>query len=439
MPQTARQAVSPGHCALVASSPAPAAEYAPAAQPSCRVTRGLSLAYSRRVLVLWQLMRRPGIALAYAMNLIVRARRGIFGPRRYPGDARRIMRASISDCWDGRCLTASVGHFHQFWTRDLCFSSVALARLSDRHRDAVLRSLDWAMRTWRRRDSHVTTTIHYFDQPVDIFDYGVDCLPFLLAALHRLGAGDLLERNQAWLTGEVAHYLDQVVDSGTSLVRADRMYSAHRDTMVNRCNAYGNAMVALLAKTLRALEWDVPTPLIQLAEDPARLLMTEFWDERGFFVDERRDTRPSGEGNIWPFWTGVVTDPALLRQALAALESHGLTDPLPLKYESVRHPESEPPLIRFLMPDYQGATVWTSLGSMYMRLRHSVDPAPAQPAIDRFREWIEHEGVFWEVMDDETRRRYWSSFVTQSDEGMLWSAIFLDLLAHPELPPPVLS
>jgi hypothetical protein len=91
------------------------------------------------------------------------------------------------------------------------------------------------------------------------------------------------------------------------------------------------------------------------------------------------------------------------------------------------------------MPDYQGATVWTSLGSMYMRLRHSLDPALAQPAIDRYREWIEREGVFWEVIDDQTRRRYWSSFITQSDEGMLWSSVFLDLLERPELPPPVLS
>jgi len=391
------------------------------------------------VLVLWQLIRRPGIALAYTMNLIVRVRRGIFGPHRYPGDARRIMRASISDCWNGRCLTASCGHFHQFWTRDLCFSSVALARLSERYRDAVLRSLDWAIQTWRRRDSHVTTTIHYFDQPVDIFDYGVDCVPLVLAALRQLGAEELLARHRPWLLGEVAHYVDEVVDLRTGLVRSDRKYSAHRDTMVNRCNAYGNSMVALLAKTLRELGWEIPPALQPLAEDPQRLLMDEFWDERGYFVDERDDTRPSGEGNIWPFWTGVVTNPELLRQALAALETHGLTDPLPLKYEAIRRPETEPALIRFLMPDYQGATVWTSLGSMYMRLRHSLDPALAQPAIDRYREWIEREGVFWEVIDDQTRRRYWSSFITQSDEGMLWSSVFLDLLERPELPPPVLS
>jgi len=391
------------------------------------------------VLVLWQLIRRPGIALAYAMNLIVRVRRAVVGPRRYPGDARQIIRASIKRCWNGRCLTASGGHFHQFWTRDLCFSSVALARLSESHGAAVVRSIEWAIRTWRRRDSHITTTIHYFDQPVDIFDYGVDCLPLLLAALRRLDGAAVLEAHRDWLMGEVAHYVDQVVDPGSALVRSDRMYSAHRDTMVNRCNAFGNSMVALLAKTLRELGWEIPPSLEELSREPERLLMAEFWDERGYFVDERGDTRPSGEGNIWPFWTGVVTNPSVMRAALSALESHGLTDPLPLKYESTRRPESEPPLIRFLMPDYQGATVWTSLGSMYMRLRQSLDPALAQPAIDGYREWIEREGVFWEVMDDQTRERYWSSFVTQSDEGMLWSAIFLDLLEHPDLPPPILS
>ena len=50
-----------------------------------------------------------------------------------------------------------------------------------------------------RRRSHVTTTIHYFDRPGDVFEYGVDSLPLLLAALRTIGADDLVERHRAWL------------------------------------------------------------------------------------------------------------------------------------------------------------------------------------------------------------------------------------------------
>ncbi len=382
----------------------------------------------------WQLIKRPVVVAAYAVNLAVRARRGVLGRNRHEGSAAEIVRACIDDCWDGTHYRASPGYFRQFWTRDLSFSAPALARLSAGHRERVIASLAWAIRTWERRNSHITTTIHFFDQPVDVFDYGVDCLPLMLAAMRRIGADELLEDHGPWLEGEVRHYMDEVVDPKTGLVRSDRKYSAHRDTIVNRCNAFGNSMVALLAMTLVDLGWDLPAPMQPLALAPQSILLDHFWDPRGFFRDSPGDDTPSGEGNIWPFWTGVITDPAVLRQALGTLEDRGFAEPYPLKYEPVRRPEIEPLFVRTFMPDYQGATVWTSLGSMYLQLLHSFDPLQARLEMDRYRAWIERDGTFWEVIDDETGERYSSTLLTHSDESMLWSAIFLDLLENPGLP-----
>ena len=383
----------------------------------------------------WQLITRPTVAVAYAVNLAVRARRAVRGRNRHPGGAEEIIRACIDDCWDGTHYRASPGYFRQFWTRDLSFSAPALARLSPAHRERVIRSCDWAIRTWKRRGSHVTTTIHFFDQPVDVFDYGVDCLPLMLAATRRIGAEDLLERHRPWLEGEVRHYMDEVVDPRTGMVRSDRKYSAHRDTIVNRCNAFGNSMVALLAMTLVDLGWDLPKPMQPLALAPQSILLDHFWDSRGFFIDSPGDDTPSGEGNIWPFWTGVITDDGVLRTALHELEERGYANPYPLKYEVARRPELEPIFVRTVMPDYQGATVWTSLGSMYLQLLHTYDPAQARLEMDRYRAWIERDGTFWEVIDDETGERYSSTLLTHSDESMLWSAIFLDLLENPDQPP----
>ena len=386
----------------------------------------------------WRIVKRPLIAAAYTVNLAVRARRGFLGAKQHPGTAADIIRSCIDDCWNGTHYRASPGYFRQFWTRDLSFSAPSLARLSPKHRARVIESFDWAIRTWERRDSHVTTTIHFFDQPVDVFDYGVDCLPLMLAALHRIGADALIAEHRPWLEREVLHYLDEVVDFRTGMVRNDRKYSAHRDTMVNRCNAFGNSMVALLAMTVVDLGWDVPAPMAPLALVPQSLLLDHFWDSRGFFRDSPGDTTPSGEGNIWPFWTGVITDEAVLRQALATLEERGYAEPYPLKYEPVRKPHIEPLFVRTFMPDYQGATVWTSLGSMYLHLLYRVDPAQARQEIDRYIAWIERDRTFWEVIDDETGERYSSTLLTHSDESMLWSAMFLDLLEHPELPPPTM-
>ena len=383
----------------------------------------------------WQPLQRPTIALAYALNLGVRARRALIGHKRHDGTAEQIIRACLEDCWDGTHYRASPGHFRQFWTRDVSFSAPALARLGPTYRDRAARSLDWAIRTWRRRRTHVTTTIHFFDTPVDVFDYGVDCLPLLLSALRRIGAERVLGRHRPWLEAEVRHYVAEVVDPRTGMVRDDRKYSAHRDTLVNRCNAFGNSMVALLAMTVVDLGWDIPEPMRPLALAPQSILLDHFWDERGFFVDVIGDDEPSGEGNIWPFWTGVITDPDVMRRALTTLEDRGYAEPYPLKYEVAPRPHLEPLFVRTFMPDYQGATVWTSLGSMYMQLLHTFAPRQARAEMDRYRAWIERDGTFWEVIDDETQRPYRSSPLTHSDESMLWSAIFLDLLENPAGPP----
>ncbi len=386
----------------------------------------------------WQLLKRPLIAAAYGVNLGVRIRRGMFGRKRHPGSAREIVRACIDDCWDGTHYRASPGYFRQFWTRDLSFSAPALVRISPAHRDRVIASFDWALHTWERRNSHVTTTIHFFDQPADVFDYGVDCLPLLVAALRRIGAEQVLTEHRPWLEKQVVRFMDEVVDPATGMVRSDRKYSAHRDTIVNRCNAFGNSMIALLAMTLVDLGWDMPDAMAPLALAPQSILLDQFWDPRGFFRDAPGDTSPSGEGNIWPFWTGVITDPSILRQALTTLEERGYADPYPLKYEPIRKPEIEPFFVRIFMPDYQGATVWTSLGAMYLQLLRTIDPDQARAEADRYVAWIERDRTFWEVIDDETGERYSSTFLTRSDESMLWSAIFLDLLEHPDLPPPTM-
>ena len=45
----------------------------------------------------------------------------------------------------------------------------------------------------------------------------------------------------------------------------------------------------------------------------------------------------------------------------------------PLRYETKRRPEIEVWLTRHLLPDYQGSTVWTSLGAMYLLAFSQID------------------------------------------------------------------
>jgi hypothetical protein len=378
----------------------------------------------------------PAVVAEYVHNFGIRIRRQLRGHTRHPGGAAAIVRACIDACWNGTTFTASPGHFDMFWTRDLSFSVPSLMRLG--HGQRVLDSLAYALDVWTKRRRHVTTTIHYFDRPGDVFEYGVDSLPLFLAAMRAADATDLVERHSAWLQTEIDHFYTMVIDPSTGLVRSDRKFSAHRDTVVNRSNAYGNTMVALLAKTIAETGW-FESPFERHFEgDYGRLLMEHFWVD-DHFRDALDDETVSGEANIWPFYTGVVGDPDIIAPALRYLDVNGFCDPYPLRYETSRRPEREVWLTRHILPDYQGSTVWTSLGAMYLQVLRTVDPGLAASETARYVAWIERDGTFWEVMNALGHNWVSARWIMIGEESMLWSAIFLDHLVDSRRAPAYLS
>jgi hypothetical protein len=323
-----------------------------------------------------------------------------------------------------------------FWTRDLSFSVPSLLRLG--HRERVRSSLSYALDVWTARRSHITTTIHYFDRPGDVFEYGVDSLPLFMAALRAADATDLVDGHRAWLQTEIDHFYSMVVDPATGLVRSDRKFSAHRDTVVNRSNAFGNTMVALLAKTIEETGW-FESPFERHFEgDYGRLLLEHFWVD-DHFRDALGDETVSGEANIWPFYSGVIGDPVVIASSLAYLDRNGFCDPYPLRYETCRRPEREIWLTRHVLPDYQGSTVWTSLGAMYIQVLRTVDAPLARAETARYVDWIERDGTFWEVMNSLGQNWVSPRWIMIGEESMLWSAIFLDVLANGHLAPAYLS
>jgi len=378
----------------------------------------------------------PAVLAVYVHNLGIRLRRQFRGHTRHSGDASSIVRACIEACWNDRTFTASPGHFDMFWTRDLSFSVPSLVRLG--HGARVRASLEYALDVWTKRRSHITTTIHYWDRPGDVFEYGVDSLPLFMAALRSGGADSLVERHHAWLEAEIDDFYRRVVDPATGLVRSDRKFSAHRDTVVNRSNAYGNTMVALLAKTIEETGWFASPFTAHFDGDYGRLLLEHFWVD-DHFRDALGDETVSGEANIWPFYTGVIADPDIVAASLAHLADNGFCDPYPLRYETTRRPEREVWLTRHVLPDYQGSTVWTSLGAMYLQTLRTVDPAMAARETARYVEWIERDGTFWEVMNREGQNWVSPRWVMIGEESMLWSAIFLDHLENQGGAPAYLS
>jgi hypothetical protein len=379
----------------------------------------------------------------------VRVRRALLGHHRFEGSAEDILRAGLEACWSGEYLTASPETYRQFWTRDTGFAAPALVRLGGPWPERLLSSLAWAIRVWREHRSHVTTTINpLFRWPVDIFDYGVDSLPLLLASLRSLTASSdpavaqraraLAREHSGWIADEVAWFVDQVVDPTTGLVRTDRTFSAHRDTFKNGSTAYANTMVALLGRTVAETGWgpDRLSPLFDRAPGSAEwggLLRRHFWT-RDRFRDRLGTDMTSGEANVWPFFAGLIEDRSMEAAALEVLRREGYATPYPLKFEVEHRTANELLVFRLWSPDYQTTTSWTSLGSIYLSLLREIDPVGAAVDLDRMRRLIERDGTFWEVLD--ARGRPWrsGSRLSVSDTSMLWGAILLATLEQSRQP-----
>ena len=367
----------------------------------------------------------PAIWPTYAASAARVLQRRLRGAHRYPGDAESICRAVIDACWDGQHYCASAGHFRQAWTRDQAFAAPSLVRLG--HRERLHASLAWMLDVWRRK-GHVTTTIMGRGAARDVWTLGVDSLPLLLHSLRAAEADDLVEAHADWLAADVEDYARTVIDPSTGLVRDDRAFSTHRDTLRCRSNAYANTMVLLLDRHLRETGWlTSPVP-----DGQAERFLETFW--RGDHFVDRPDTGEiTGDGTVAPFFFEVVPDDLGLRSALAAAEGAGLTTPLPLRYAARRDPGAEDPMTRRFVPDYQGTAMWSSLGAMYLQLLQRVDPSAAHAVADEYRRVVERDGTVTEVFDGaaEDVRPYrgtWSIFI--ADEAMLWGAILAEALAE---------
>jgi hypothetical protein len=362
-------------------------------------------------------------------------RRRFRGPRALPGaDAAAIARAAVDACWTGEYLAASGGHFVQLWVRDLSYAIPSLVAIGQV--DRAVASLAWALEAWSRR-GQVTTTIFPGRRPRDVWTLGADSLPLLLRSLQVVGAeGErLVARNAGWLGAEVGRYAAEVVDPATGLVRDDRAFSSHRDTLRTRSNAANNAMVVLLDRVLRETSW-FASPFGRMAGggDPRGRFLARFRLPDGTMIDRPDTAEPTGDAAVLPWQIGALDDPDGLSEALAGARRAGLADPLPLRYATRRDPAVEDPVQRRLVPDYQGTAIWTSLGAMYLRLAGRIG-APDAPAVaEAYRAVLERDRTVIEVYDGRAvsvtglRPYRGTAGLFIADEPMLWGAILADVL-----------
>lgn len=341
------------------------------------------------------------------------------GFHRYPGDARETCTQIVEDCWNGTYFQTATDHGHYccFYMRDFGWAIESLLTLG--HRDRVLATLAYALEKYA--DQGLTTTITPAGKCIDVFRYSPDSVAYLVRCLEVAGAAALVTRYRDFLDAEVATCFERCFDPTTSLIRADEHWGSMKDSTNRNCSTYDNVMLAMLSRSLDALA--LPNPFHEY--DIKGALRERLWNGEYFYDDIHAYPVVTGENNTFPYWTGVFTDPAMVRASIDSIRAAGLDDPFPLKY-------SNEPLgkqlawRKALVSDYQTHSIKTHMGALYIHVVQEVDPALARDYTARYTAWIERHGTYLEnftAAGEPLATRFY-----HTDEGNLWAANYLTLL-----------
>ncbi|MEK6845698.1 MAG: hypothetical protein AABY26_02975, partial [Nanoarchaeota archaeon] len=128
---------------------------------------------------------------------------------------------------------------------------------------------------------------------------------------------------------------------------------------------------------------------------------------------------------------GIINDEDKLRSALEMMQAAGLDQPLPLRYTAGRENVNFI-LQEYFLHNYEGNTVWTHMGPLYIKLVRSVDEWQAKELKDKYTKMIESLLSYPEVLSvvEENGEKKVKPFRTpfySCDRGMLWAANYLTL------------
>jgi len=341
------------------------------------------------------------------------------GFTKYKGDATGICEQIIRRCWNGSYFQTSTGHFCQFYSRDFSWCVEALLKLG--YREEVAKTLEYALSRFSAYKK-VCVGITPSGRPFDFPYYAVDSLPSIIRSLRIAKLYDLVERYYPFIEQELTKFFRLVVDQPTGLVKQSKVFSSIKDHSIRQSSCYDNVMLGMLSSDLDKLK--IENPLANY--NYRKILKEHFWNGKAF-IDSIGTDAITGDANVFPFWSGLFTSKKMLLSAINSIQDEGLDKPFPLRYSST------PRINRMLWlssitKNYEGNTVWTHIGIIYIGLVRKINKKTAERYINEYKKLIEKFGTWVEVFNPDTTP--YSSMFYFSDEGMLWAANFLDLIKN---------
>lgn len=344
--------------------------------------------------------------------------------KRYEGDAASICRVIVDECWNGTYFQVSKGHFDSFYMRDFAFCAEPLINLGYKHE--VLNTLEWALYIYQKWNM-LTTTITAEEKPIHVFDYAPDTLPLLLRSLRVTNTRYLANQYKDFLNEQIKYYYDYVVDKQHGVVDPKKTFSSMRDHYKRKSCMYDNSMMAMMPIEIENLR-DINIKLVNPFKrwNFSKILRDRFWVGTHFLDDQTMDSHIATDANIIPYYCGIFHDKSMMWSSMTMIQKYELDKPVPCKYTKEQQKNKEMFPMNILAPNYEGNSCWTLLGLIFMYMIKDINNHILRMYLDIFTEYIERDQNFLEVYSPDGKP-YKSAFY-KSDEGMIWAAMYLDLL-----------
>ncbi len=343
----------------------------------------------------------------------------------YHGSPRDIAFKIVRDNWNGVFFQSGQLNHTNLTIRDVGLCAESLIYMG--FKTQLTKTLEYALHIFHKYNK-ITTTITREHKPIDVFNFSVDSLPFLIRTLRIAGAGHLFKTYLDFLNEQIKLYYEKVFDEKKQIIFENKTFSSIKSHAQRKSSMYDNCSAAMLASELYKLrtEYGIKIENPFLKWNYRKMIRDRFWVGTHFLDDISNHHYISTDANIFPFYFGLFEDKDMKHSAINMLIGQGLEHPIPSKYHAKRVTEKEHPILSLVSGGYHGNACMTELGVIFLWIISKHERIMTRKYLDVYLEMVEKYNNFLEVFDS-TGKPFITPFY-RYDEGMLWVSVFYQIL-----------
>ncbi len=341
----------------------------------------------------------------------------LFGRPNYQGNEETIAKTIIEKCFNGTFFQVSTGHFNQFYTRD--FGMVTKALLELGYQEEVKKTIEYALEKFAKA-KRFTTHLTPKGKPVNFPTQSPESASYILNSLILLNDKELINKYSYLFREEAERIYNEDINHTTGLLRTDKQFSSMKDHAIRQSSCYNNTFLGLFAKNLKKIGINSSLDTYNYPS----LLKKYFWKEKGFIEDLSGREVYSADANIYPYWTGLITNKSMKKKSIQIIRDQKLDKPFPLKYTR-KEDVGKLNNTNLLVPGYETTSIWVHLGMNYIEVVAKDNKELAKKYLQQYSKLIKKHKNFLEVYT--ITGKPFSRPLYESDHSMIWVAIYFYL------------